>query len=349
MFVCTTSGSTMRAEIKWIIHNYDLQWPRTTSTLDSHLFHAENDEDVKWRIKISPKEGLYSSRDSHSWNLGYANFCVNLEASPASQPTIVAKFSVTIYDETTGKKLRYGLGKATRTSEPYAFNLTERRQQKLTIGSRITACQILSIRCNVEYEISSMTTSSKLNVLPIKDTSLESSGMQDLSKLFPNHQSSDVCFVTTDGQEFKAHKLILSARSPVFAGMFNARMKENLLDRVDIQDIESVIFEALLRFVYTDQVDLIKINAKKLLIAANRYLIPLLKLRCEAFLAESLTIENCTEIIALADLHNAQQLKKMTTEFIYLRKTEVRKTEGWKTLKQTRPDIALDIFETCYW
>ncbi len=111
------------------------------STLDSHLFHAENDEDVKWRIKISPKEGLYSSRDSHSWNLGYANFCVNLEASPASQPTIVAKFSVTIYDETTGKKLRYGLGKATKTSEPYAFNLTERRQRNYSMPDTVNTLQ----------------------------------------------------------------------------------------------------------------------------------------------------------------------------------------------------------------
>lgn len=339
MFVFTTSGSTMRAEIKWIIHNYDLKWPKTTSTLDSPLFYAERDQGIKWGIKISPEGPRVSS---NSWNLGSAGFYVRLEESSVEQPAIVAKFSIAIFDETTGNQLRY----TAKTSEPYTFNLTDRRQQKLTLGSKIEACPVISIRCNLEYEVSNTTFSSILDSSPaINDTAQNSSGMQDLGKLFPNHPSSDISFVTNDGQEFKAHKLILSARSPVFAGMFNAQMKENLLDRVEIEDIESEIFDALLRFVYTDQVDLIKINAKELLIAANRYLIPLLKSRCEAFLLESLTIENCTEMLALADLHNAQQLKKKTTDFIRLRKTEVRKTEGWKNLKQSRPDIAFDILE----
>jgi len=329
----------MRAEIKWIIHNYDLKWPKTTNTLDSPLFYAERDEGVKWRIKISPQG---PRQTSSSWNLGYASFYVRLEESSVDQAAIVAKFSITIFDETTGKQLSY----APKTSEPYAFNLTDRHQQTLTIGSGIQECPVVSIHCKLEYEISNSTFSSILSEPTVmNDTNPRSSGMQDLGKLFPNHPSSDVCFVTTDGQEFKAHKLILAARSPVFAGMFNVQMKENLLDRVDIQGIESNIFEALLRFIYTDQVDLVKVDAKDILAAADRYLIPLLKFRCEAFLSESLTIKNCTEMLSLADLYNAQQLKKKTTDFIRLHKTEVRKTEGWKNLKQSCPDIAFDILE----
>ena len=94
MFVFTTSGCTMRAEIKWIIHNYDLKWPKTTNTLDSPLFYAERDEGVKWGIKISPQG---PRQNSSSWNLGYASFYVHLEESSVNEAAIVAKFSIIIF------------------------------------------------------------------------------------------------------------------------------------------------------------------------------------------------------------------------------------------------------------
>ena len=137
----------------------------------------------------------------------------------------------------------------------------------------------------------------------------------------------------------------MSARSPVFAAMLDSGMKETVENRVEIKDIAPDIFEALLRSIYTDRVDLANIDTKDLLAAANKYLLPLLKCQCQVFLSERIKNENCVELLALADLHNAVHLKKSALNFVRLHRADIMQTEGWKNLKQSRPDLAFDVLE----
>jgi len=173
-----------------------------------------------------------------------------------------------------------------------------------------------------------------------KNSSLD----RNLEQFFTNRSDTDVCFVI-DGREIKAHKQILSARSPVFAAMLKSGMKESVSNRVEIDDIAPDIFEALLQFIYTDRVDLTNIDPKDLLAAANKYLLPLLKFECQKFLTERIKKENCVELLALADLHNAVHLKKSTANFVRLNRAEILQTEEWKNLRQSRPYLALDTIE----
>ncbi len=55
--------------------------------------------------------------------------------------------------------------------------------------------------------------------------------------LFNNMQFSDVNFKVC-GSEFPAHKLILAARSEVFAAMFKHPMKEQSTNQIEIEDIK---------------------------------------------------------------------------------------------------------------
>ena len=59
-----------------------------------------------------------------------------------------------------------------------------------------------------------------------------------------------------DGKELKAHKAILTARSPVFAAMFEHDCKEKQESKVEIIDFSFEAFKELLKFVYTGQVQL---------------------------------------------------------------------------------------------
>jgi speckle-type POZ protein len=67
----------------------------------------------------------------------------------------------------------------------------------------------------------------------------------------------DVRFIVQgDELDFRAHRCILAARSPVFAAMFSNRMAEvssstDGITLVHIDDITRPVFEALLRFIYT--------------------------------------------------------------------------------------------------
>ncbi len=173
-----------------------------------------------------------------------------------------------------------------------------------------------------------------------KNTSLD----RDLEQFFTNRSDTDVCFVI-DGKEIKAHKMILSARSPVFAAMLKSGMKESVSNRVEIDDIAPDIFEVLLQFIYTDRVDLTNIDPKDLLAAANKYLLPLLKFQCQIHLAGNITKGSCVELLVLADLHNAVHLKKSTVSFIRANRAEIMKIESWKNLKQSRSDLAFDVLE----
>ena len=74
--------------------------------------------------------------------------------------------------------------------------------------------------------------------------------------------------------EFRAHKCILAARSPVFKAMFNYRLKENLTSKLIIEDCKPEVVKALLKYIYTSYLpDDIRTIAIVLYIAAEKYFI----------------------------------------------------------------------------
>lgn len=93
-----------------------------------------------------------------------------------------------------------------------------------------------------------------------------------MSTLRLDVSSTDMTLLTTaDGRSFPAHKLILSARSPVFGAMFrNGEFTENQKKLVEIDDISGEVMEALLKYVYELNVKGIEGIADKLLVAADK-------------------------------------------------------------------------------
>ena len=170
---------------------------------------------------------------------------------------------------------------------------------------------------------------------------------QILENLFTSKDNCDVTFVVGD-QEFPAHKAILAARSPVFAAMFQHDMKERALNRVDIVDIEPGIFQALLLFIYTDQVDLAVRNHGALLKAANRYLVDLLKLKCETILVKKISSGNWYNCLTFAERNNSNNLKRAIVDFLRMQHSslpKILKDDEWKQLKIDHPQLAIEILE----
>ena len=77
---------------------------------------------------------------------------------------------------------------------------------------------------------------------------------KDLGRMLETGQGSDITVVARDGQEFAAHTIILSSRTPVFAKMFEHDMQEKKEKRVTISDLDSDAVKGLLEFIYTDEV-----------------------------------------------------------------------------------------------
>lgn len=173
---------------------------------------------------------------------------------------------------------------------------------------------------------------------------------KDLRK---NEESSDVTIYVGD-EEYFAHKLILSTRSPVFAAMFKTDMKEKEEDTVEIEDVEPEVFELLLEFIYTgkfgedhDEED-DSIDWLELMTAADEYDIADLKNICARRLASNLSVDDVIDIYILSDRIKEQQLKKTAANFIILNKSKIVSTEKYKELIQmikSNADLAVELVQ----
>lgn len=60
------------------------------------------------------------------------------------------------------------------------------------------------------------------------------------------------CMWQVEGEELPAHRIVLTARSPVFHALLKSGMREGAEGVVKLEDVRAPVFRALLHFVYTD-------------------------------------------------------------------------------------------------
>ena len=197
------------------------------------------------------------------------------------------------------------------------------------IVSRVTIF-LMSLSPSDSYRVS----------IPGKDTSHEIGAMLSVDST-KRSKFSDITLVaspkgdsTQAPVEFFAHKVILAARSPIFARMFEHEMQESLNNRIEIDDIDPEVIKEMLVYIYSSRVPKINEMAGDLLYVADKYQLDELKALCEQHLTYSLQVDNASRIIQLAFTHNAPQLKKNAVQFIAKNTAEVRATEEWAEVKQ---------------
>ena len=127
---------------------------------------------------------------------------------------------------------------------------------------------------------------------------------------------SDFTFIVK-GKEFKLHKIILAAASPVMRRMFTTNMGESRENKCIVDDIEPDIFEYLVKFIYRHEVpENISEVVKPLYEAAHYYQVDHLKKICEECLLEESSEENALENFKWAELFDLEPLKLDAWEII---------------------------------
>lgn len=220
----------------------------------------------------------------------------------------------------------------------------------------------LTIYCLIEIYNKSEWTSGKLKRFNLSVPACRLA--DDFGHLLDSHDSSDVTLIV-NGREFKAHKIILATRSPVFKAMFSVDMKENNTNRVEVADMEPGILEEMLRFIYTGRSSLElesldetivfheqneedttrnqEIFVTQLFIASDKYQLARLRCICYNSLSEMITVDSVCRILSFADLYSLTELKAMAVDFIMSRADKVMKTEGWKQLIEENPKSTIEI------
>lgn len=171
----------------------------------------------------------------------------------------------------------------------------------------------LTLYCEVSVVADSVNISGQNNAIQFKIPDCRLA--DDLGALFDQSKFSDVT-LAANGAEFNAHKAILAARSAVFAAMFEHEMEEKKHNRVEIRDMDKDVLGEILRFIYTGKANNLDKMADELLAAADKYDLERLKVMCEEALCSNLSIETAAEVLILADMHSANQLKAHAIDFI---------------------------------
>ncbi|KAI3865101.1 hypothetical protein MKW92_007723 [Papaver armeniacum] len=182
---------------------------------------------------------------------------------------------------------------------------------------------------------------------------------QSLKTLLKSGTATDVTFEVGD-ETFKAHKLVLAARSPVFRAQFFGLVGDPNMDKVVTEDVEPSVFKAMLLFMYSDELpDANEVSGfdsscsstvmvQHLLAASDRFGLDRLKFLCEAKLCEAVTTDTVATTLALAEQHSCSQLKTVCLKYAAKPGNlgAVMQTEGFAYLEESCPSLLSELLET---
>lgn len=168
-----------------------------------------------------------------------------------------------------------------------------------------------------------------------------------LKELWTSKDYADFTIVVDGGdngkvKEFTVHKNILATQSPVFDATFKNEMQERKTGKMFIKGFSAEIVEAMLKFMYTGEIQNTQ-NVIDIFAIATQYQVKLLLDATEAIIWRNIDDSNAYDILIFSHQHNSNALKhaafntikKMFPE-IKLREDLVDQPESLKELIDAR-------------
>lgn len=149
--------------------------------------------------------------------------------------------------------------------------------------------------------------------------------------MYNNEQMADVHFIVGSPgstQRLPAHKYILAVGSSVFYAMFYGELAENKSD-IHIPDVEPAAFLILLKYLYSDEIDLEADTVLATLYAAKKYIVPHLAKACVTFLETSLEAKNACILLSQSRLFEEPELTQRCWEVIDTQAELALRSEGF--------------------
>ncbi|XP_046658082.1 speckle-type POZ protein B-like [Daphnia pulicaria] len=127
--------------------------------------------------------------------------------------------------------------------------------------------------------------------------------------------------------------------------MFQHPTKEMQTSELEVEDVNPDVFQEVLRYLYTGltRSTTMDVMAPGRFAAADKYLLEILKIRCETHLIRQMSAMNCLDLLTLTTYHPAEYLKKFAIEYFRSYPNEVVGTHNWKKLKEENPALLCDL------
>ena len=182
---------------------------------------------------------------------------------------------------------------------------------------------------------SSVERSLLVDLEPISEAEQSLFCLELMKRLNIQRQQSYFCNITLvakEGNEFKAHRNVLSAASPFFSKLLQSEMKEKEEGVIRFEEISKSILSDVLEFIYTGSVEINEKNARDLIIAADYLLLESLKTISGRFLGKRMSNCNCFSIFYFAEKYRCEELVLRSTKFIQDNFTSVANTDEFLNL-----------------
>ena len=190
--------------------------------------------------------------------------------------------------------------------------------------------QVDSDDCLETWQCSSPVEQSFLDLEPISEAEQSSLCVELMKRLNMQRQQSYFCNITLvakEGNEFKAHRNVLSAASPFFSKLLQSEMKAKEEGVIRFDEISKSVLSYVLEFIYTGSVEINEKNARNLIIAADYLLLESLKIIAGRFLEKQMSIYNCISTFLFAEKYRCDKLVLRSTKFIQDNFTSVAKSD----------------------
>ena len=156
---------------------------------------------------------------------------------------------------------------------------------------------------------------------------------RDLLESLESENEGDVCF-SVGGKRFVVIKWLINRRAPILGEMADSQQPSGC--DIPIHDVEPAIFEALLRFIYTDEPPEVMDEPREVLKVANRFGCSGLKLIAEAEIVKAgIDEENAAELLMLGDALSCALLREAALEFCLAHPSDIRNSDGWDQLSES--------------
>ena len=136
---------------------------------------------------------------------------------------------------------------------------------------------------------------------------------QLLHKLDELRKTNNLCDVNlrAEGQDFPAHRCVLSAASDYFKTLFSSELqvKENQSNLVELNEVKCSVLAEVLLFIYTGEMNIGDQNAQDLVMVGDYLIIPSLKTKASQFLEKSINVSNCNALELFASQYNCESLR----------------------------------------
>ncbi|CAI2347560.1 unnamed protein product [Caenorhabditis sp. 36 PRJEB53466] len=338
---CHTQVKVVKFNYMWTINNFSFCREEMGEVLKSSTFSAGSNDKLKWCLRINPKGLDEESRD-------YLSLYLLLVQCNKSEVRAKFKFSILNAKREETKAMESQRAYRFVQGKDWGFKKFIRRDFLLDEANGLLPEDRLSIFCEVSVVAETVNVTGQTNVNQLFKVP-QCRLADDYANLFDKKQFSDfTIFCKSDSgmpsQTFHVHKSILSARSQVFAAMFEHHMQESDTNMTTVDDVEPEVMRELLLYIYTGQTKLINEMSQLLIAAADKYQLDRLKVLCEQQMCYSLNTDNACVTLMLADMHSANQLRAHAINFINVNATDVMASEGWEDLVREHPKLLEEVF-----